>query len=218
MRSGIFAHTVSWLTGSFTCASLFLVAVVRLFSSSLQDIFFDLSTYEILLINSIYPSTMSSKADVSAALFAYIDERKKLYIDRLGEAVAIPSISAELPDSLPSIVQMMDWTAAHMTRLGGKVQLIPNPVATAERALPPILMGEFTVDPHKKTLCVYGTTNFMYSRSAHSTCYAINFSTLVRVPPRTFGRATGRQGGWLGHGPLCFDGKGRQIVRTRKYR
>lgn len=51
---------------------------------------------------------------------------------------------------------MIEWTAAHITRLGGTVQLAPNPVSTPERALPPILLGEFLVDPKKKTLCVYG--------------------------------------------------------------
>lgn len=50
---------------------------------------------------------------------------------------------------------MIDWTAAHITRLGGKVDLKPNPAATAERDLPPILLAEFMVDPQKKTLCVY---------------------------------------------------------------
>ena len=89
-------------------------------------------------------------------LFTHFDERKKLYIDRLREAVAIPSVSAELPHSLPSINRMIDWTADHIQRLGGTVTLAPNPVATTERALPPILMAEFAVDPNKKTLCVYG--------------------------------------------------------------
>lgn len=51
---------------------------------------------------------------------------------------------------------MMDWTAAHISRLGGKVELKPNPAATAERTLPPILLAEFMAAPDKKTLCVYG--------------------------------------------------------------
>ena len=50
----------------------------------------------------------------------------------------------------------MDWTAAHIQRLGGTYRFAPNPVATTERPLPPILMAEFTSDPKKKTLCVYG--------------------------------------------------------------
>ena len=34
--------------------------------------------------------------------------------------------------------------------------MVPNPVGTDERPLPPILLGEFHVDPKKKTVCVYG--------------------------------------------------------------
>lgn len=51
---------------------------------------------------------------------------------------------------------MMDWTKGHIERLGGKANLVANPVGTADRALPPILLGEFVVDPKKKTVCVYG--------------------------------------------------------------
>jgi nonspecific dipeptidase len=51
---------------------------------------------------------------------------------------------------------MIEWTAAHIQRLGGTVTLQDNPVGTAERPLPPVLLGEFVSDPKKKTLCVYG--------------------------------------------------------------
>jgi len=54
---------------------------------------------------------------------------------------------------------MMDWTEAWITRLGGTSSLLPNPNATKEKPLPPILLGEFraSVDAErKKTLCVYG--------------------------------------------------------------
>ena len=94
--------------------------------------------------------------DIETKLFEFFDYRKRLYIDRLAEAVAIPSVSSQLPSSLDSIQQMIDWTANHITRLGGKVTMQPNPVATAERALPPILLAEFGQDPQKKTLCAYG--------------------------------------------------------------
>ena len=87
------------------------------------------------------------------SFFSYVDERKQLYQDRLAEAVAIPSISAELEEHLPDILRMMDWTAAHLDRLGGKYELRENPLGTD---YPPILLGEFLVDPKKPTVCVYG--------------------------------------------------------------
>ena len=52
---------------------------------------------------------------------------------------------------------MMEWTRAEIERLGGSVTLAPNPVATSERPLPPILMAEWAAaDASKKTVCVYG--------------------------------------------------------------
>merc|ERR1740124_40255 len=51
---------------------------------------------------------------------------------------------------------MMRWTLTHIERLGGKASLLPNPNSTAARALPPILLGDFVVDPKMKTVCVYG--------------------------------------------------------------
>lgn len=102
----------------------------------------------------------------------YVDDHQQLYIDRLAEAVAIPSISAELDDHLVDIQRMMDWTAAHIQRLGGDYQLLPNPSSTAQQPLPPILLASFVaaednngeqngsrakVASHRqKTLCVYG--------------------------------------------------------------
>ena len=70
--------------------------------------------------------------------------------------IRIPSISSDLDGHLPDIIKMMEWTKAHAERLGAKTTMLPNPNNTEERPLPPILMGEFHVDPAKKTVCVYG--------------------------------------------------------------
>jgi acetylornithine deacetylase/succinyl-diaminopimelate desuccinylase-like protein len=69
---------------------------------------------------------------------------------------SIPSISSELDEHLPDIVKMIEWTQGHIERLGGKTTMVENPVGSKERPLPPILLGEFPVDPKKKTVCVYG--------------------------------------------------------------
>ncbi|GKY94068.1 hypothetical protein MPSEU_000373400 [Mayamaea pseudoterrestris] len=94
-------------------------------------------------------------ADVQSRFFDHVDQRRQLYIDRLAEAVAIPSISAD-PGHLNDIVRMMEWTTAEIRKLGGFVKLQPNPAATDKRSLPPILMAEWAKNPNKKTLCVYG--------------------------------------------------------------
>lgn len=69
---------------------------------------------------------------------------------------SIPSISAQLDEHLGDVVKMMEWTKGHIERLGGSAIMLPNPVSTDERPLPPILLGEFHVDPKLKTVCVYG--------------------------------------------------------------
>ena len=94
--------------------------------------------------------------EFATRFFAFVDERKAQYIERLGEAVAIPSISAELDEHLVDIHKMIDWTKGQIDQLGGECRLIDNPVGTTERPLPPILLGNFPVDPKKKTVCVYG--------------------------------------------------------------
>ncbi len=89
-------------------------------------------------------------------LFEYVDENTSTYVERLAEAVAIPSISSDLENHLVDIEAMMHWTKGHIERLKGRATLMPNPASTENRALPPILLGEFIVDPKKKTVCVYG--------------------------------------------------------------
>lgn len=88
--------------------------------------------------------------------FKLVDDHLPLFKEQLSEAVSIPSISSDLDDRLDDIVRMIDWTKGHIENLGGTTIIVPNPVATAERPLPPILLGEFHVDPSKKTVCVYG--------------------------------------------------------------
>lgn len=50
----------------------------------------------------------------------------------------------------------MDWTRDHAERLGGKCRMIENPCNSDKQRYPPILCGEFHVNPKKHTLCVYG--------------------------------------------------------------
>lgn len=83
----------------------------------------------------------------------YVDSHKQLYQDRLAEAVAIPSVSADLQTHLPDIRRMIDWTAEHIQRLEGIHEIRENPV---DAFLPPILIAEFITDPKLKTVCVYG--------------------------------------------------------------
>ena len=48
------------------------------------------------------------------AFLNYVEERQQLYQDRLAEAVAIPSVSAELDEHLVDIERMLAWTVSHI--------------------------------------------------------------------------------------------------------
>jgi nonspecific dipeptidase len=89
-------------------------------------------------------------------LCSILEKNTKRYISHLSEAVAIPSISADLKNHLDDIVHMMQYTCDHIHRLGGTSKLMDNPKSTDFRPLPPILLAEFISDPDKKTVCVYG--------------------------------------------------------------
>ena len=94
--------------------------------------------------------------DFQEKFFQHVDNNTRLYIERLGEAVAIPSVSSDLDNHLDDIVNMLKWTQDHVHRLGGKTTVVQNPLNSDKQTYPPILLGEFAVDPKKKTVCVYG--------------------------------------------------------------
>lgn len=90
--------------------------------------------------------------------FAYVDEHQNEFVERLRQAVAIPSVSSQL-EHRPDCFKMGEYLAAEMTRLG--VQVTKMDVGDQELEgqkvkLPPILLGTYGSDPKKKTLLVYG--------------------------------------------------------------
>ena len=93
--------------------------------------------------------------------YKFVDGRADDYVDRLREAVAIPSVSA-WPGHRPKIESMMDWTKDWIEKLGGTVVVKPNPIPEEDLGdgttipNPPILLASFDSDPSKRTVCVYG--------------------------------------------------------------
>jgi nonspecific dipeptidase len=92
-------------------------------------------------------------------LFAYVDKKQALYVQRLADAVAIQSVSA-WPEKRPEIKRMMEWAGAFLTRLGGSVEYVDLGKQTlpdgSKIPLPPALLGTLGSDEKKKTLLVYG--------------------------------------------------------------
>lgn len=84
------------------------------------------------------------------AFYAHVDANKAVWIDRLAEAVAIPSVSAE-PAHRQDCVKMMEYTKAHIERLGGSANLVDigmqeMPDGT-KLPLPPILTASIPAVP-----------------------------------------------------------------------
>ena len=50
-------------------------------------------------------------------IFSHIDSSKQLFLQRLKEAVEIPSVSGE-PARRNDIVRMVEWTRKHLEALG----------------------------------------------------------------------------------------------------
>ena len=92
--------------------------------------------------------------------FQLADASVPQYIAELGEAVAIPSVSADLQTHLKDIIKMEEWCKAYIERLGGTAELLPNPKGVDDdgNELPPILLAEFKAADNsesKKTVCCY---------------------------------------------------------------
>ncbi|XP_005096700.1 cytosolic non-specific dipeptidase isoform X2 [Aplysia californica] len=92
-------------------------------------------------------------------LFARIDEKQGLFVERLREAVAIQSVSA-WPEKRPEIKRMIEWAGKMVEKLGGSVEYADIGEQTladgSKIPLPPVLLGMLGSDPKKKTLLVYG--------------------------------------------------------------
>ncbi|MFH4977345.1 hypothetical protein AB6A40_004054 [Gnathostoma spinigerum] len=89
----------------------------------------------------------------------HIDEHKNMYIERLREAVAIPSVSGE-PERRRDVIKMVNWMKTHLERLGVKTELIQLGKQTLPDGnkldIAPALFGTLGNDPKKKTLLIYG--------------------------------------------------------------
>ncbi|XP_044734561.1 cytosolic non-specific dipeptidase isoform X1 [Chrysoperla carnea] len=98
-------------------------------------------------------------SDTLQALFKYIDENQKTFIDNLRDAVAIKSVSA-WPHTRDDVVKMVTHVGETLKNLGAKVELrdigtekLPN---GSTIPLPPVLLGSLGDDKNKQTILLYG--------------------------------------------------------------
>ncbi|KAK2058306.1 peptidase family M20/M25/M40 [Colletotrichum caudatum] len=101
------------------------------------------------------PTAPKYAKDDLAGFYAKVDELEKLFIDRLGDAVKIPSISA-YADRRKDVFEMSEWVATNMRAVGIDVRLKSlGKQQGTELELPPLVLGRYGKDPQKPTVLVY---------------------------------------------------------------
>ncbi|OHW93881.1 glutamate carboxypeptidase [Colletotrichum incanum] len=101
-------------------------------------------------------STTSNGAhDGMASFYAKVDELESIFIERLGDAVKIPSISA-YADRRKDVFEMSEWVATKMRAVGVDVTLKSlGEQKGTNLELPPLVLGRYGQDPEKPTVLVY---------------------------------------------------------------
>ncbi|PFH62773.1 hypothetical protein XA68_11996 [Ophiocordyceps unilateralis] len=135
------------------------------------------------------------------AYFKQVDASATTFIDRLRQAVAIPSISAE-DHRRPDVVRMGEWLADQLKSLGAQVELRPlgKQPHKEHLDLPPVVLARYGNDKKKRTILVYG--HYDVQPAAKSDGWDTEpFELTVDDKGRMFGRgATDDKGpvlGWL---------------------
>ncbi|RDA92514.1 hypothetical protein CP533_4206 [Ophiocordyceps camponoti-saundersi (nom. inval.)] len=133
--------------------------------------------------------------------FKQVDSSATTFIDRLRQAVAIPSISAE-DNRRPDVIRMGKWLADQLKSLGAEVE--PRELGKQPHKehldLPPVVLARYGNDKKKRTALVYG--HYDVQPASKSDGWATEpFELVVDDKGRMFGRgATDDKGpvlGWL---------------------
>ena len=102
-------------------------------------------------------------SEVQKKFVAQIDANKSILIDRLAEAVSIPSVSGDAKYR-KHVFEMADWLKAELEKLGCTAELKPLGKQTLdgqEVELPPVIFADYvTGDKSKKTILVYGVSGW----------------------------------------------------------
>ncbi|KAL9114140.1 MAG: hypothetical protein Q9227_001912 [Pyrenula ochraceoflavens] len=89
--------------------------------------------------------------------FKQVDSSSSHFIERLRQAVAIPSISAE-DARRPDVIKMGNYLAQQLEDLGAEVHLRPlgKEPGRPHLDLPPVVIARYGNDKNKRTVLVYG--------------------------------------------------------------
>lgn len=95
------------------------------------------------------------------SFYGQIDKNQPALIDRLAEAVAIPSVSCDAAYR-KHVFEMADWLDGELKKLGAQTQIMPLGKQTLdgqEIELPPVIFADLKAKENadkKKTVLIYG--------------------------------------------------------------
>ncbi|KAG5359976.1 Cys-Gly metallodipeptidase DUG1 [Yarrowia sp. C11] len=90
--------------------------------------------------------------------FETVDSLKPEFIQRLADAVAIPSVSADA-EHRPEVVKMAEWTVDQLKALGAhdiELRELGVQEGTEDLQLPPVVLAKYGNDANKKNILIYG--------------------------------------------------------------
>lgn len=156
------------------------------------------------------------------SIFGYIDANQRKFIDTLGEAVAIKSVSAW--EMIDEINQMTEWTATHLRALGAKTEIIDLPNRKNSNGVeipsPKVLFASLpaTNPSTKKTVLIYGHLDVQPALKEDG--WDTEPFVLTEIDGKLFGRgSTDDKGpviGWL-HAIEAFQKQGVEIPVNLKF-
>jgi acetylornithine deacetylase/succinyl-diaminopimelate desuccinylase-like protein len=119
----------------------------------------------------------------------YIDTVSNDLVARLGEAVAIPSVSSDLISHGKDCVRMGEYVAHWIERLGGTVHYVtPEKHHPEDPELPPIILGSLGNDHSKPTVALYGHYDVQPANQADG--WATDPWKLTEKDGKLFGRGS----------------------------
>ncbi|CAG8712682.1 26014_t:CDS:2, partial [Racocetra persica] len=99
-----------------------------------------------------------ANAEALEKFYKTVEQNQDDYVERLREAVAIPSISSDV-GRRDDVIRMSHWLTSLFEKLGIKYEardIGSHVMDDVELKLPPIILGTYGNDPNKKTILVYG--------------------------------------------------------------
>ncbi|PWA00802.1 hypothetical protein BB558_003135 [Smittium angustum] len=96
--------------------------------------------------------------DNLSTFFSYVNDNNQYLINTLREAVAIPSVSADITKR-SEVFRMADWVKDRLVKLGADVKTVhPGTQKLQDQTvqLPPVVLSRYGNDSNKKNILVYG--------------------------------------------------------------